>query len=343
MLQNAARSGWQTVGCGPMKESFIPRLVSVIVPVYNRRDWITDTLDSVWMQTYRPVELIVVDDGSNDGSIHRTLEWKESHRTDPGFTVQVLKQENSGAPVARNLGLISSSGEFIQFLDSDDMIQPDKFARQVAELQRTRADAVVCDFVTFDSEGMEVIRKTDTRLMRTSRSLLAAHLDWDRGSPLYTTGLALYRRASVVAVGPWNENLPIWQDFEYNARFLSWGPKVAHVAAELFKYRLPYGRHTISGVNDLQRLKGMFESVRAVKKMLRASSLDARYYTDCLARRVAWIARCAIQQGATGYGSQLMVWALINAGYSRKIKYAGYIFLVAMCGFDRPRNRNGSA
>ena len=81
-------------------------------------------MDSVYKQTYRPIEIIVVDDGSTDNTCQVINEWGSKYAEDNGFRLQYFFQENAGAPVARNLGMIESQGEFIQFLDSDDLLHP---------------------------------------------------------------------------------------------------------------------------------------------------------------------------------------------------------------------------
>ena len=91
-------------------------LVSVVIPCFNARPWIEETLASVKAQTHRNLEIIVVDDGSTDGS----AEWlDEAGRRN---VIQVIHQENRGAAAARNAGLSRASGEFIQLLDADDIL-----------------------------------------------------------------------------------------------------------------------------------------------------------------------------------------------------------------------------
>lgn len=106
-------------------------LVSVIIPTYNRAELVIGAMESVWMQTYRPIELIVVDDGSTDKTRERVSQWAKKHIEPPIFEVRYLYQENRGANAARNLGIRESRGEFIAFLDSDDRWLPEKLEKQV--------------------------------------------------------------------------------------------------------------------------------------------------------------------------------------------------------------------
>jgi len=98
-------------------------LISVVIPAHNSGPHLRPTLDSVLAQTYRPLEVIVVDDGSADG----TPETVESY----GPPVVLLRQQRRGHPAARNAGIRAASGEFLSFLDHDDLWTPEKLSRQM--------------------------------------------------------------------------------------------------------------------------------------------------------------------------------------------------------------------
>jgi len=107
-------------------------LVSVVIPAYDVEKYIANCLDSVLNQTYSNIEIISIDDGSQDST--RSILFQYSQKF-PG-KIQFLEQANLGAPVARNKGLAIAKGEFIQFLDGDDVLLPDKIARQVELIKR---------------------------------------------------------------------------------------------------------------------------------------------------------------------------------------------------------------
>lgn len=110
-------------------------LISCIVPVFNGERYLAEALESILAQTYRPIEIIVVDDGSTDGTRELCARY--------GDRIRYLRQNNAGAPTARNLGLSASQGEFIAFLDSDDLWHPEKLARQM-ELFEVRPELDLC-------------------------------------------------------------------------------------------------------------------------------------------------------------------------------------------------------
>ncbi|NCC34249.1 MAG: glycosyltransferase family 2 protein, partial [Chloroflexia bacterium] len=119
-------------------------LVSVIIPVFNRAGVITVTLDSIKEQTYRPIEILVVDDGSVDESALEVQSWIDKN-TAQHLSAHLARQENQGAPAARNRGIEKASGRYLQFLDSDDTLEPEKIEAQVEALEATGANVAICD------------------------------------------------------------------------------------------------------------------------------------------------------------------------------------------------------
>ena len=126
-----------------MAEEYEPRLVSVIIPTYNRAGLLSETLASVVRQTYRPLEIIVVDDGSIDDTKDVVINWSKIHNKDEKCRLRYFHQENKGGSAARNLGLNESHGQFIQFLDADDLLAPTKIERQVSQLSSSDSKTVV--------------------------------------------------------------------------------------------------------------------------------------------------------------------------------------------------------
>ena len=110
-------------------------LISCIVPVYNGERYLGEAIDSILAQTYGPLEIIVVDDGSTDGTAEVVATY--------GDQVRYLWQPNAGQAAARNHGLSVTQGEFISFLDADDLWHPEKLDRQIARF-RTRAELEFC-------------------------------------------------------------------------------------------------------------------------------------------------------------------------------------------------------
>jgi glycosyltransferase involved in cell wall biosynthesis len=111
-------------------------LISCIVPVFNGERYLGQALDSILLQTYRPIEVIVIDDGSTDGMRQLVTSY--------GDRVRYFWQPNAGPPRARNFGLRLAQGEFVAFLDADDLWLPDKLSFQMARFrERPKLDLCV--------------------------------------------------------------------------------------------------------------------------------------------------------------------------------------------------------
>ncbi len=193
----------------PKRNEVVENLVSTIVPVYNRPTLLLRAVESVLQQTHRAFEIIIVDDGSTD----RTSEVARSLRDQHPDCITFIQIDNSGPGAAREAGRQAARGEFIQYLDSDDRLLPDKFKSQIQTL-RSHPDCGI-------AYGY-------TRLINENGRLLAAPFKWTgRDIPFlfpellvdrwWCTHTPLYRRTITDAIGPWC-NLRWSQDWEYDAR-----------------------------------------------------------------------------------------------------------------------------
>ena len=222
----------------------MPPTVSVVVPTHDRATLVADTLDTVFAQTHRPVELVVVDDGSADDTAGVVADWIARHPDDPpaGWSARLVRQANAGAPVARNRGLAETGGPLVQFLDDDDLLHPEKLARQVARLESGGADGAVPAFVWSDVAPFRDTPAWDAPVewggpLTPGDDPLAGHV---RGCLLNTLN-GLYRRDLLDAAGPWDAALPFYQDWEYFGRVLAAARRAGraggHVPGTLVLYR----------------------------------------------------------------------------------------------------------
>ena len=163
-------------------------LVSCIVPVFNGERFLGDTLDSIFAQAYRPIQVIVTDDGSTDGTANVVASY--------GETIEFIRQSNRGPASARNQGLSAANGEFIAFLDADDLWRPEKLTRQVARL--------VAD-VSIDYSVSHVLNFWEDEVREESEHLK----EHPRAQPIagYVTGTLLARRRIFDEIGCFNEKL----------------------------------------------------------------------------------------------------------------------------------------
>lgn len=129
-------------------KKYIPK-VSVIIPTYNRVDLLARTIESVFWQTHQNLEVIIVDDGSNDGTELLIERLKENFNE----KIQYFHQNRLGACEARNKGMEIATGDYIQFLDSDDYLTKEKIKTQVDAMEKDGTPCAICDFEYIDDKG----------------------------------------------------------------------------------------------------------------------------------------------------------------------------------------------
>ncbi|MEO8383329.1 MAG: glycosyltransferase [Acidobacteriota bacterium] len=175
--------------------------VSVILPVYNREQSVARAIRSVLAQTWAPLELIVVDDGSTDG----TRDVLDSF----GSRITVVEQAHAGAYVARNRGLRHSSGELAAFIDSDDAWLPDRLASQIPLMEREEVGLVFGDVVHV-RPGYEPMRVTSFQIAPPRRGRVAAQFAWCNFVP---TSTVLVRRSCLEEAGGFAEDVSLSCDY----------------------------------------------------------------------------------------------------------------------------------
>ena len=192
-------------------------LVSVVIPVYNRCSLLIETLESVRLQTYRPIELIVVDDGSTDGTPEAVEDWMLALKPGDDLSVKLLRQDHQGAPAARNFGARNTKGEFIRWLDSDDLLTPRCIALCVGMLQRCGGDIASGPGLRFAHSGKRYLYLGKRNSVGLPSGLTPLEVIL-RGENVALPSLALYRRCLLVTVGPWDLGLVQFQDLDYALR-----------------------------------------------------------------------------------------------------------------------------
>jgi glycosyltransferase involved in cell wall biosynthesis len=194
-------------------------LVSVIIPTYNRAETVARTIQSVIDQTYRPLEVIVVDDGSTD----QTIEVLEQF----GSGIQVIRQANSGPSAARNSGVAHSKGVIIAFLDSDDTWRKDKIEQQV-RMMEAAGDSVPCCICNAEIVSGNVVESTSFENAQVDCELREGY--WLNPSLLIATRFLLFnqvvaiRRAAFETVGGFNEKMRLLEDHDLAFKLSLIGP-----------------------------------------------------------------------------------------------------------------------
>jgi glycosyltransferase involved in cell wall biosynthesis len=188
----------------------VPPLVSVLIPCFNAGAFIGETLESVLRQTWPSIEIVIVDDGSTDNSAEVIAEFARA-------SVTVVTQANKGAAAARNHAFERCSGDFIQFLDADDVLSPAKLEVQLARLfdhPNAVAAAPWEPFYTTIGDGTGRVQSIDTD--KSSIDWVIENWCGQFGNMLPARWLS--PRAIVQKAGPWRPDLSLADDGEYFTR-----------------------------------------------------------------------------------------------------------------------------
>jgi glycosyltransferase involved in cell wall biosynthesis len=177
----------------------VSSLISCIVPVYNGEKYLGEAIESIFKQTCQPIEIIIADDGSTDGTAKVARRYGEQ--------IRYVKQPNAGPAAARNLGINVATGEFLAFLDADDVWGPEKSALQMARFQ-ARPELEYCVGYV-QNFWIPELREEEERFRehRISKPL-----------PGYATGTLLVRRGFFDAVGPFNTAIKHADDTDWFLR-----------------------------------------------------------------------------------------------------------------------------
>jgi len=206
-------------------------LVSILIPAYNAQEWIADTIQSATAQTWPNKEIIVVDDGSTD----RTLDAVRRFESD---SLRVFRQENQGAAAARNKAFSLSRGQYIQWLDADDLLAPDKIANQMKTLDEPRNSSVLLS----GGWGQFLHRHYRAKFIPTALWCDLSPVEWlvrKLGQNLYMqTASWLVSRELTEAAGPWDTRLLGDDDGEYFCRILLASNGVRFVPNARVYYRM---------------------------------------------------------------------------------------------------------
>ena len=251
-------------------ESHDPPLVSVIIPTYNRGWILKEALESVLAQDFRDFELIVVDDGSTDGTAELLAAC--------GPPVRVLTQPNRGVSAARNLGLSAARGQLVAFLDSDDLWLPAKLKEQVGFF-RANPEAMIC-------QTQELWIRDGVRVNPKERHRKFSGMIFERCLPLclVSPSAVMMRTCLFEVVGVFDEQLPACEDYDLWLRISCRYP-VHLIDTPLTVKR---GGH----VDQLSRASGLDKyRIRALEKILDSGLLSPHQYRAA-ARTLQ--AKCAV-------------------------------------------------
>lgn len=287
-------------------------LVSCIIPVYNRAVFLKQAVESVLQQTYRPIEIVLVDDGSTDGTAQEVDRLAARYPDE----IRVVHQDNAGPGAAREAGRLIAKGEYIQYLDSDDVLLPGKFEKLVG-LLRLQPDCGIAYGVTaLVNQSLEIIepvyKETGVEHKFLFPKLLVERW-WNTHTPLF-------RRSVTGAVGAW-PNMRMSEDWVYDARVGALKIKLCHCPETLSLTRKhDEGRLTHQGLPprilaDIAKL--LHELYRT---SLQAGVSLGDHSMDHFARRCFLETRRCSEVGLVGDACALYRLALSVSGRNRRLR-----------------------
>ncbi len=223
-----------------MEKDVSKGLVSIIIPVYNGEKFLKEAVESVYAQTYKHFEIVVVDDGSTDGTVELVKSYPD---------IQLIEQEHKGVAAARNNGLSHARGEYIAFIDCDDIWNPDKIEKQINFFKKKpETGVIVCYEILFVQPG----------------NLPPKHIKEDffkNEHPAYIPSAVIIKKSIFESVGKFNEELEVGEDTDWFARAKDLNIGMTVVPEVLLHKRLH--QNNLSNLVD--------ENISVLKKILRES------------------------------------------------------------------------
>ena len=263
----------------------MPR-VSVIIPTYNSARFISSAVSSVLGQSYKDYEIIIVDDGSADATREVTAKF--------GNKVLYLYQSNAGPAAARNLGLSRATGEFVAYLDADDLWYPQKLEKQVAFLSAHKSYGIVHSDIDVIDENDRVIQPRFNQ--QTGRTVPAGYCTMQLLHESHVQTLTVMaRRVWVDKVGRFDERLKGTEDYLQWILVSMEGAAVGYVDESLAMYRRTNGSISSSSRWMCGEFIKMFEILLKEKDLAFRYGTEAvdivRYRLLCLGRELAYFER----------------------------------------------------
>lgn len=301
-------------------------VVSTVITVYNRPALLAEAVNSVLAQTYRPIEIVIIDDGSTDdtGSVARGFEQRYPD------LVRYAYQTSAGPASASNHGLRLITGEFVQFLDSDDVIMPQKFALQVAGLRDHPECGISYCYAREYALGQPWSGFPSRRTGRTFAELFPAVLS----GKIWPTPAPLYRRSVVDDNGGFLD-VSIHQDWEYECRAAARGVRLHHARAYLADLR---GAHHREGRKKGGASGRKLQEVAIVLERVRDLARDAnlpRRDLDALSRQAFINARKCAAAGYQGDAERCLTLAVSTGSASRRMRMKLFTAAAAGLGWQR--------
>lgn len=211
-------------------------MISVIIPVYNTQKQLYKSIESILKQKYKNIEILIIDDGSTDKSLHVCKEIAKKDKR-----IKIIQKENGGVSSARNVGIKNANGEYIYFMDSDDYAHNDLLKNMLTLSRRYNTDLVICGYEI--NSNRTIIRKTKKDIIRNSRKEIK------KFEKLYKNGMInplwnkLFKKSKI---GLFDERITIGEDTKFVLDYISKTESIIITDDILYTYNKRSGSATAS-------------------------------------------------------------------------------------------------
>lgn len=239
-------------------------MISVITPTYNRAQYLSQAVDSVIAQTYTDWELLVVDDNKPDSEARRATAEVMSHYSDSRIHY-IQNERNMGGAAARNVGIFQAKGEYIAFLDDDDMYLPDRLEVQLKQMLEHDWDVSVMDGATYNFVTGEKLAERHQHLRNgmTKEELIRSHLLYH----ISGTNSFMYRTAFIQQIGGFDD-IPSCQEYILMQKSLDADPRFGYIPEIHIKNFMHPGDQLSTGPKKLKGQQILFENKKKYFNLL---------------------------------------------------------------------------
>jgi len=251
-------------------------LVSIIIPVFNSKKYLAIAIKSALDQTWENKEIIIIDDGSTDGSLHALNQFSNEN-------LKIASQKNSGAAAARNLGLKIAKGEFIQFLDADDLLSVDKIEKQMLMISGSTEKITLSNSIHFLESSNPTDSKpskADIELYKSSSNPIdfLLNLYGRKGNGgLVPIHAWLTPRPLIDKVGNWDESLTFDDDGEFFCRVVLAAKEIIFIENITAYYRKYKSDISLSSQNSLKAFESAYQTLISKENNFRKISAEEIY------------------------------------------------------------------
>ncbi|MEG1860175.1 MAG: glycosyltransferase family A protein [Bacteroidaceae bacterium] len=239
-------------------------LFSIIIPVYNRSEYIARTYASIKAQSYRPLELILVDNASTDTSL-ALCKALQKNNLEEGFTIKVIEESKQGASIARNTGLQEATGTYVSFFDSDDEMSSTFIADAAKIFTEKNCDVVAMRTRMIFPNGHEQVRKSFFNQSVSDQILIG----------MLSTVSMILKTDFAKSIGGWNEKLTIWDDWEFGIRVLLASPQLQWIKKKVY-HRLYQHDDSITGTKISNSLQHVLLAMGEVEDYIKKSTYSKK-------------------------------------------------------------------